>query len=363
MAGKSAKVIVLLSLFAVTDVVLPGREAIAQRNTVQQTDAIRYIANLISEYPIVCLGEGGHQARKPHEFLRALLSDPDVLRELDVVIVEFATSRYQRVLDDFIMGRDVPYDELCRVWRDTSTSPIAPWNSPLYFELLKLIRDNNRSLAANKRIRVLAGDPPIEWEKIRNRRDFEDASTSRNDYASELAMEQAFTLNKKVLIIYGGAHLPKASVGAKDDPRNSISYRIQLEHRGLLQVIEFLQPEDLGVEDRMNELEEGMIYVTKDHWIGEIDARRFFPETYTIVTDSETGEKRWEKGVLYRGLPVKELFDALIYIGPSSEWGIVGDSPEIYQDEEYWTELNRRSMIRFGRSMDSRLRKNPPGDG
>ena len=362
MGRRSKKTTALLAFLVSATVALLGHEAAGRKDPELRPDAIRYISRIINEYPIVCLGEGVHQAQNPHALIKTLLSDGEVLNALDVVIVEFATSRYQAVLDDFIMGRDVPYAELCRAWRDTSTSPITPWNSPLYYELLQLIRANNRSLTPDKQLRVLGGDPPIEWEQIKNREEFQNAPKQRNAYVSNLAIEQAFKLNKKVLIIYGGAHLPKVPVGSQDEIRDSITYRIELEYPGSVRAIEFLRPDDLRIEDRIPELEEGTIYETGDHWIGQINAELLFPETYTVVTDEKMGERRWEKGVLYKGVVVKDIFDALIYIGPSSDWLIVRDAPDPYQDDEYWAELNRRSMIRFNRPMDISLRK-PPAPG
>lgn len=56
---------------------------------------------------------------------------------------------------------------------------------------------------------------------------------------------------------------------------------------------------------------------------------------------------------LFKGHKVRDLVDALIYIGPSDQWVFVPPPREAY-DEEYWKELNRRSMILFGQSLDDR---------
>jgi len=73
---------------------------------------IQYIVNVLREYPIVCLGEGGHAVADSHKIIRQILSDKNIQNIVDVIIVEFATARYQAVLDDFIQGKDVDFGEL-----------------------------------------------------------------------------------------------------------------------------------------------------------------------------------------------------------------------------------------------------------
>jgi hypothetical protein len=315
-------------------------------------DPIDYIRRSLQAYPIVCLAEGGHQAKEPHEFLRRVLSDESILRTVDVVIVEFAATRHQAVLDAYIRGEDVPFSELSRVWRDTGQSPRAPWDSPLYHELLKTIRKGNLALSSDERVRVVAGDPPIDWDKISTREDYGKSRIPRDPFVASLAMEQAIEMGKRVLIIFGGAHLPRVAVGPEDDLRNSLTYHILQEYPDAAKVISFLNPENLGVDDRIDELVRNKIYVTTNHWTGAINAELVFPEIYSLVTDAETGHQSWQQIPLYSGYLVRDLFDALIYIGPSSDWSYVQGSFDQERDAEYLKELNRRSLLRFGRPLN-----------
>ena len=52
---------------------------------------------------------------------------------------------------------------------------------------------------------------------------------------------------------------------------------------------------------------------------------------------------------LYSEYRVKDLFDALIYIGPSSEWEFVPGEFDAERDADYLQVLDRRSLLRFGR--------------
>ncbi len=314
-------------------------------------DAVEYIRRAVERVPIVLLAEGGHSAREPHLLLRWVLSDPGVLAAVDVIVVEFAAGAHQAVLDAYIRGEAVPFDTLSRIWRDTQQSPIGPWDSPLYQTLLEVIRDANLRLAPERRVRVLAGDPPIDWERIRTRDDFRAASTPRDPYVAELAMEQAFGHGRHVLVIFGGVHLPKATI-ASGDPRNSITSRILASHPDAVRAIEFLKPEDLGIGDRIGELREGTAYPTARHWVGDIDAGLLFPMVFSPVTNAVTGQQELQEVRLYSGRPVRDLFDALVYVGPSRTWEIVPPAFDAARDAAYLAELNRRSMLRFGRPFD-----------
>jgi hypothetical protein len=316
------------------------------------TDPVGYIQRTLQAYPIVCLAEGGHQANEPHQFLRRVLGDNTILRTVDVIIVEFAAAKHQATLDAYIRGEDIPFATLSNVWRDTGQSPVAPWDSPLYHQLLEVIQNGNRDLPPDKKVRVIAGDPPIDWERIKTREDFEAYCTPRDPYVAELAMEQAFHLGKRVLIIFGDAHLPRVPI-APEDPRNSITYRILSQRPDAVRAIGFIDPENLGVEDRIDELVQETVYSTDRHWVGEINAGLFFPEIYSLVTDANTGEQEWQKVELYSEYLVRDLFDALVYIGLSSEWEYVAGSFYQERDEEYLTELNRRSLVRFGHPLVS----------
>jgi hypothetical protein len=315
-------------------------------------DPIDYIRLALEEVPIVCLSEGGHATREPHLFLRRLLSDRSILEAVDVIILEFAAGLHQAVLDAYIRGDDVPFATLSHVWRDTGQSPMGPWDSPLYQELLEVIRDANRDLPPDKKVRVVAGDPPIDWEQIQTVEDFRSARLPRDPYGAELAMEQAFQEGNRVLIIFGGAHMTRVPIGP-EDPRNSLTYRILSEHPDAVRAISFLSPEDLGVEDRIGELVPETVYSTHDHWVGEINGGLVFPLIYSLVPNPSTGEQEWQEVTLYSDYQVRDLFDALIYIGPTSDWEFVPASFDPVRDAEYLAELNRRSMLRFGRPFES----------
>ncbi len=310
-------------------------------------DAIQYIARAIQDNPIVCLAEGGHCSKTAHDFLKILLSDKNVQDALDVIIVEFVTARHQNLLDDYMQGKDISFKELSKLWRDTTVSSmVQTWDSPLYYEFLQHIRAINKSLPAEKKIRVMGGDPPIKWEEIKTKEDHRFYFRQRNSFPSSIALKQAVAQKKRVLIIFGGAHLAKVPSNVGGRINKGLTNLIQKELLDGVKSFSFLIPKELKVEDRVHELEKGMMYETINHWSGGLHADLLFPMVF---------QPDGTKAKPYRAYKVRDLYDALVYIGELTEW--IFHSPEIFQDDEYWAELNRRSMILFGRPMDEKLRR------
>ena len=128
-------------------------------------EAVSAVLDLFEPYSVVALSEGPHNNQKGHEFRLALVRDPRFGRLVNDVVVEFGNSRYQTVMDRFTAGADIPYRELRQVWENT-TIPGPLWDSPIYYEFFLAIRDVNR--ATGSHIRVVLGDPPIDWASIRS---------------------------------------------------------------------------------------------------------------------------------------------------------------------------------------------------
>jgi len=342
MPNKS--LLILMQLAVCASVLLTGTEGSEQKTP---SDAIQYIARALRENPVVCLAEGGHGSKTAHDFLKAMFLDKNVQNAVDVIIVEFVTARYQDRLDDYMKGKDIPLNELNKLWRDTTVSSLVQtWDSPLYYEFLQHLKAVNESLAPGKKVRVMGGDPPIKWEEVKNQQDHRVFFRQRRSFPASLAVEQAVTHKKRVLIIFGGAHLAKVPGNVMGRVDKGIVNLIQDSIPDGVKSFSFLIPADLKVDSRIQELEKGMMYETRSHWSGEFPADMLFPMLF--LPDGTKAEP-------YKGHKVKDLYDGLVYIGPLTEW--VSASADVYQDDEYWTELNRRSMITRNMPMDDKLRR------
>lgn len=167
-------------------------------------DAVRAVLDQFEQYSIVALSEGAHNNQKGHEFRMALVRDPRFGRLVNDVVVEFGNSRYQEVMDRFTAGENVPHRELRQVWENT-TIPGILWDSPIYYEFFAAIRDTNR--ANGSHIRVLLGDPPIDWASIRNADEVNAYYPQRSRYPATIIQQEVLKKNRRALIVYGAGHL------------------------------------------------------------------------------------------------------------------------------------------------------------
>jgi hypothetical protein len=146
---------------------------------------------------VVCLGED-HGSKNDSDLRITLLEHPDFLRKVNVIIVEFADSVHQQLLDRFILeGEDIPREKVRAIWKDTSGKEV--WESPIYEAFLRTVQKVNLTLPRNQRIRVLGGDN----SKERNRGRFIREAVSREILSKGL----------KGLAIYGAGHCECRAMG------------------------------------------------------------------------------------------------------------------------------------------------------
>jgi hypothetical protein len=108
-----------------------------------------------------------HSNKDLDDFILDLIRNPAFPSKVDDVAVECGNSLYQPILDRYIAGDEVPLSEVRQVWSNTTQTVCGM--SGFYEELFPLMRRINQKLPPEKKLRVLAGDPPIDWSKVRGR--------------------------------------------------------------------------------------------------------------------------------------------------------------------------------------------------
>ena len=176
-----------------------------------QSATIQGLLAVFDEFDVVALSEGGHQNDIASDFRVELIHHPEFANVVDDIVVEFANSRYQDILDRYMEGGDVPLGELRKVWRDTTQYKV--WDSPVYAEFFEAVRTVNQNLTEERRIRVLAGDPPIDWSKIRTVEDWAPWVSTRDDHFALVVEREVLSRDRKALLIAGGAHFDKKNQG------------------------------------------------------------------------------------------------------------------------------------------------------
>lgn len=172
--------------------------------------AVHEIIGAFETSNLVALGER-HWAREDSEFRLALIREPAFARAASHIVVEFANPLHQGLLDGFVNGQAAPAN-LSVIWRDT-TQPGA-WDSPVYEEFLAAVREVNLGLPPDRRMRVLAGDAPIDWNAAALPRD---ALEARDWFAASVIEREVLGKGRKALLVFGAGHLYRTRPGTVVD--------------------------------------------------------------------------------------------------------------------------------------------------
>ncbi len=155
-------------------------------------------------HPVVALGDA-HGLREQMEFYAAIVRDPRFARDVGNVVVEFGASSQQSVIDRYVAGETVPYAELRKVWNDT-----IGWAPPPalvgFVKFFAAVREVNKSLPPDGRIKVWLGEPPLDWAAATGD-DFRAAIGARGTHPAALIRDRILANGEKTLVIYGLGHI------------------------------------------------------------------------------------------------------------------------------------------------------------
>jgi len=183
----------------------PGRASAADGLT--PVPAARYIVEAFARYPLVAFSEPRHGAGGTKEFLASLIRQPGFAGTIQDLVVECGNARYQDVVDRYMAGEPVARDQLKRAWEETTIAS-GMWLAPMYEAVLADVRAVNLTRPPGQRVRVLLGDPPIDWSIVREPAD-EDMNEWRDAHFAWVVEQQVLKKKHKALIWIGGAHISR----------------------------------------------------------------------------------------------------------------------------------------------------------
>lgn len=320
-----------------------GQVIDADRPEPRPAPAIEFVLAAFDKYDVVAIAES-HGNATEHRFLQALISHPELPKRVNDIVIEFGNSLYQETLDRYILGADVPFEELCLVWRNTPASPLQTWDSPVYFEFLKTVREINRDLRKKRKIRVWASERPIDWSKIESPAEHR-PFLERSEYPAMITRDRVLAHGRKALLIRGGVHLAKKSIhgGQRLNVARFLTERYgkKLISIELWHDLDGQMPE---VERRLARWPTPSIALLEGTWLGELPAGPLF-HVFVRRDDGTWGRPEID-------YTIAEIYDAFLYLGPSSEMEIVRADPELITPE-YRAELERRKrLLHRGRGAD-----------
>src|SRR4030095_13984191 len=181
------------------------------RRPAVRVDPISTIIDAFASYPVVALGEGAHGNVQGHAFRLALFRDPRFTAVVKDLGIESGSARYQDFMDRFVLGEAVPEVELLRAVRENTVTPTPAWDRPMYDEMFRAVRDINTSLPRDRQLRILLGDPPIDWREVKTADEYRGWLMQRDSHPAALIQREVLAKGRRALVVYGDGHFQARS--------------------------------------------------------------------------------------------------------------------------------------------------------
>jgi hypothetical protein len=293
-------------------------------------DARKAVLAAFADQEIVGMGILSYANQDFDNFILDLIRDPAFPGTVNDIVVECGNSLYQPVLDRYIAGGDVPLAEARDVWRNT-TQPMCGL-ATFYEELFPLVRRLNQSLPGAKRLRVLAGDPPIDWGRVRSVADAR-PYRERDTNIAAVVEREVLARHRKALLIFGVRHLMHGGGGAVSRYERKVETAggrhltyVIMAHNGFGNHSPLTRYND-ELERRLASWPVPSLVSLPGTWLADLDYGFFFP--------GEGGG----------GQQISSRVDAYLYLGPRAVLLNEPIFPGAVLDTSYMRELARRAAI------------------
>jgi hypothetical protein len=306
----------------------------AGRPPAAPVEAIAGILDAFRSNEIVALTDA-HGNEQAHRFLLSLVRDPRFAATVNDIVVEFGSARYQDVIDRFLRGEEVAYETLRRVWQDT-TQPSAAADLPIHEEFFRAVRAVNASLPRERQLRVLLGDPPVDWDKIRSREDHFKWIEMRDAYPAALIQLEVIAKRRRALLVYGLGHFQRKNVHANFEMEDWRAQTIVslLERAGPTRIFTIWGSRELAaIQSDAASWRVPSLATIRGTVLGAADAARYFGwgDRFALRDGKPVPVPKEQ----WRSLPAEEQFDAVLYLGPASAMTESRWSPALCSDAAY----------------------------
>ncbi len=311
-------------------------------NTPKSKPAQNAVLDLFHKYEVVGMSVD-HGEKDLDDFIFALIRNPAFPSKVNDIAVECGNSLYQPILDRYIGGEDVSLTEVRPVWRNTTQIQSCGLTS-FYEEFFPLVRRINKTLPREKKLRVLAGDSPIDWNKIQTREDRRQYGGGDRDKSIASVMEkEVLSKHRKALMLFGTFHLfhgmQRSAVATYEKDYPNVTYIIA-DYDGFGRGVPSAAKYNDALEERIASWPVPSLVDLKGTWLADMDFAYFFTP---ILMRTPNGE-------VHAGFPpgissISKAVDGFLYLGPSRL--LLGEHmpASTYMDQDYIAELRRRAAI------------------
>jgi hypothetical protein len=297
------------------------------------------ILEAFATHDIVMLSDP-HGRQQMQSFVLALIRDPRLSERAQDIVVEGGNARYQDIVDRFVRGESVDAKVLRKAWEDT-TVPNAIGHETE--EFIRAVRQVNGAASPERRLRVLLGDPPIDWDNITSREDHFGWIELRDSHPADLIRRQVLERERKALVIYGQMHaqrrqaLSNYEMSARQSQTIASLLAADSQSR-IFNVWTFFDAEFLPAG--VSSWPVPSLALTKGTSLGAMDFAAYtrIPNRFAVQNGRLTPvpPEQWQQ------FRMEEQFDAVLYIGPPADITMTPMPPALCADRGFADTKNKK---------------------
>ncbi len=306
----------LIVLVQVAQVALSAGPSPAHRSP-QPVDAVASIIDAFRTHDIVAVTDP-HGCVQVQALLLSLVRDPRFPDTVNDIVIETASARYQDAIDRFVRGDDIPMDVLRRAWEDHTVPNSLGIQAE---EFIRAVRAVNASRTDGRHLRVIAGDPPIDWSNITSAQDHRRWIELRDSYPADLIRRLVLDRGRRALVVYGQGHLQRRQIASNYDmstwqAQTVVSLLAHDDPAARVFTTWTLIDRNVALPDRASSWPVPSLVMLRGTSLGEMDfatfARGFGLGRFAVKDSRLVPLPRGE----WRKMRMDDQFDALLYLGP-----------------------------------------------
>jgi len=287
----------------------------------------------------------GHGQVRGYAFLQLLIHDPRLIAAIHDIVVEEGSSRYQDVADRFVQGGSVPIESLRHVWRDTTQPGLGldrQWE-----EFYQVIRSLNASRPPAQKIRVLLGDPPIEWEKVKTPEEHRRWIEMRDTFPADLIQREVVARGRKALLTYGQMHFQRRNIVANyefEGPAETIVSR--LENKWGAKVFTIFTADVASLQPDAASWPSPSLALVRGTVLGAADFTAYYNDNLPRIAIRD-GKPDFSAPIpreQWKTMRAEDQFDAVLYTGKGPSPGVELDPARCADKAEFEEHLRRTAV-------------------
>src|SRR3954465_6055616 len=288
----------------------------------------------------------GHGEVRGYAFGQLLLHDPRMIAAINDIVVEEGSARYQDVVDRYVRGCGRPLDAIRPAWRNTTQPALIhdrPWD-----EFYQTVRGVNAALPPERRIRVLLGDPPIEWEHVATQAEHRRWIEMRDTFPADLIQREVIAKGRHALLLYGQMHFQRKNIGANyesEGPAETIVSR--LENKWGAKVFTIFTADVGALQPDAAAWPSPSLAIVRGTALGAADFTAYYPSEAMGRFAIKDGKPDFSAPIpreQWKTLRAEDQFDAVLYLGKGPS-PIVPLDPARCADKAEFQEHLRRMTV------------------